>query len=123
MDLGIIEGSGDSEVFGKFIDAINANPSKHAIGDELKLQHLASQLPFIGHDVIFNMDPSVNVNRWNIAHNERKIVFENSKPYVLCNEKKTPLVSFHFSKPLNVFDRFGLEVKQLKNEYVEKLKS
>lgn len=123
VNLGVIEGNGDSEVFGKFIDEVCANPIKHVNHNTLWLQNLASSLPHVGYDVVYNMDPSVNVARWNIAHNDRKIVFEDDKPYVVFNNEKSPLVSFHFSsKSLANLHIFGEEVRRLRDEYLGKLK-
>lgn len=125
-NLGLFEVNGEEgiDICSVVIDVVSSNPSafyNRSLKNAIWTQTVASYLPHIGYDVVYDCDPSHNVAWWSLEYGDRKIEkdMNDSRFHVRCEGKTYDLRSFHFSS-VNQLDRYGDEVRELKEEYLRK---
>lgn len=127
-NLGMFEANGEdgSRICEFVIGEVTSNPVQFCHnGNQLWLQNLASCLPSIGHDVVYNNSPSHNVAHWNLAHEDRfveQILDGYDDVEVVCDDTAYPLLTFHFSaKGINRLPNYGEAVAKLRDRYLKKI--
>lgn len=124
-NLGMFEASGleGAEICTIVIDEVSRNPRAfmHPNGSVIWLQNMATYLPYIGRDVVYNNSPSHNVAHWNLKREDRiveKILEGYDDMQVICDDTSYPLLSFHFSaKGINNLHIYGSAVRELRDNY------
>ena len=125
-NIGIIEtnrGVDHDMLFDFIINETLHSPRKFMHGSTLWLQNLVSSCSDVGFDVLWNLDPGMNVAYWNLREKDRSVFLDEDGRYMVKTDSEAvvPLRSFHFSsKSIERLDGYGEAVRRLKTDYLGK---
>lgn len=99
-----------------FIDYVLSNPGRYFRKEGLWLQNVTGVFAQSGFGAEYNLNPGVNVGRWNLRFG-RSVFERHGKYYVLLDGQPWSLICMHFSRWDRMLGKYGDAVTALVEQY------